>query len=448
MLSRDRWFSRFKVVSAVLCVALGAAPGAFAAEDPVVQDVLEILKERGIVDDGQYVELSAKNASYQEEHDTLLGRIEWSGDFRFRFENFWFDRDPLGNNKSNRNRIRYRLRLQGKAEVNDYIDAVFRIASGEALNFDEGGNRSTNRTLGRSRDFNLNGIFIDRAFLEFHTPSDWGVEGLELKATAGKVYNPFRWKNGKDYMIWDGDINPEGIAAMASYDVNENLNLFLNTGYFILDENSSNADPHVWGVQGGVGATLAEDWKVGGRASFYSWRSLNSSFFGRSDRFGNVENGLNSGSPTIRAADLGVVEIGGYVRYEGIENWPVLLYGHFARNLDAHSSDIFPDAGKEDTGWGLGAQIGSKKKFVALGVGYYHLEANFSPAQFIDSDLFDGFTNRKGWTVYGARQILPNTELAVTLFWSDVIDRSIPAFSASVPNSERIRLQTDIKVKF
>jgi hypothetical protein len=441
-LSSFRWLAFLTVLAG----AALAAP-ALGGEEPVVQDVLEILKERGIVDEDQYAELTAKNASYVQEHDSLLGRIEWSGDFRFRFENIWYDRDVLGNDRDNRNRMRYRLRLQGKAEINDYIDAVFRIASGEAANFDEGGNRSTNRTLGRSRDFNLNAIFIDRAFIEFHTPSEW-MEGFELKATAGKVYNPFRWKNGKDYMIWDGDINPEGIAAMARYDVNENLNLFVNTGYFILDENSTDADPHVWGLQGGVEAALAEDWKIGGRASFYSWRSLNDSFFGRSDAFGNVENGLNSGSPTVRASDLGVLEIGGYLRYESIEDWPILVYGHWARNLDAHASDIFPDAGKEDTGWGIGAEIGDKKKYVALGVGYYHLEANFSPAQFIDSDLFDGFTNRKGWTVYGARQVLPNTELAVTLFVSDVINGSIPAYGASAPNSERIRLQTDIIVKF
>ena len=67
---------------------------------------------------------------------------------------------------------------------------------------------------------------------------------------------------------------------------------------------------------------------------------------------------------------------------------------------------------------------------------------------FPDADLFDGFTNRKGWTVYGSRQILPNTEFAVTLFFSDELRASTPDFERSVANADRIRLQTDIKVKF
>ena len=447
MLSCDRWFSRFKMASAVLCVALGAAPAALAEEEPVVQDVLEILKERGIVDEGQYVELSAKNSAYQEEHDSLLGRIEWSGDMRIRYENFWYDNDARGVNRDNRNRMRYRLRVQGKAEINEYIDAVFRFASGEALNFDEGANRSTNRTVGRGNDFSLDPLFIDRAYLEFKAPGDW-VEGLKLKATAGKVYNPFRWKIGKDYMIWDGDINPEGIAGMLTYDINENLNLFVNTGYFILDENSQNADPHVFGIQGGLHADLSEDWGMGGRASYYAWRSLNNGFFNRGERFGNVEDGLTDGAPTVRADNTGVLEVAGYVRFSGVEDWPILLYGHWAKNLDAVSSELHPAADEEDTGWGIGVEVGDKKKYVKLGVGYYRLEANYSPAQFPDADLFDGFTNRKGWTVYGSRQILPNTEFAVTLFFSDELRASTPDFERSVANADRIRLQTDIKVKF
>jgi hypothetical protein len=439
--------SRHGVPLVVLCLALGWASDASAGEEPVVQDVLEILKERGIVDDTQYVELSAKNSAYQEEHDTLLGRIEWSGDLRVRLENFWFDTDTLGQNEDNRTRMRYRLRVQGKAEINEYVDAVFGFASGEAFNFDEGDNRSTNRTLGRGNDFSLDPLFIDRAYLEFKAPKDW-AEGLTMKATAGKVYNPFRWKIGRDYMIWDGDINPEGVAGMLTYDLNENLQFFLNTGYFILDENSTGADPHVFGIQGGLHADVAEDWSVGGRATYYAWRSLNNGFFSRSSRFGTIEDGLTEGAPTVRAENTGVLEVAGYVRFEGIENWPILLYGHWAKNLDAVSSVAYPAADTEDTGWGLGVEVGDKKKYVALGLGYYRLEANYSPAQFIDSDLFDGYTNRKGWTVYGAREILPNTELAVTLFWSDELRTSTPAFETSVSNADRIRLQTDIQVKF
>ena len=430
----------------IVCLALFAALPA-AGEEPVVQDVLDILKERGLVDEGQYTALSAKNLAYEEEQRGLLGRIEWSGDLRGRFENFWYERDERGVDRDDRHRLRYRLRVQGKAEINEYIDAVFRLASGEAINFDEGANRSTNRTLGRSRDFSMNPIFIDRAYLDLHAPDDW-IDGAKVQVLFGKVPNPFRWKIGKDLILWDGDINPEGVAGRFAYDVTEEWNVFLNTGYFIADENSTAADPHVFGIQGGVHGDLSEQWHVGARASFYSWRSLNEAYFARSQRFGTIEDGLVSDAPTIGASEFRIVEVGGYIRYDAIEGWPVLVYGHWVQNLDAVSSDLFPAAGKEDTAWGIGVETGDKKHVAAVGVGYYRIGANAWPAQFLDSDITDGFSNRGGWHVYGKRQILPNMDFSVELLWSDPVRRSLPDFETSVANSERIRLRTDVVVKF
>ena len=117
-------------------------------------------------------------------------------------------------------------------------------------------------------------------------------------------------------------------------------------------------------------------------------------------------------------------------------------------NFDAKHSKLFADAGKEDTGWGLGVEVGDKKKLAMLGIGYFHLEANFWPAQFTESDLLDGFTNRKGWAFYVAREILPNTELGVQLFVSDPIRSSTTSFATSVSGADRVRLQTDLLVKF
>jgi hypothetical protein len=428
----------------ILAAAL-AAPATATENDPVVQDVLDILKERGIVEEGQYNELTAKNQLYEEEEERLLGRIEFSGDFRFRLENFWYDRDALGDDRDNRTRMRYRLRLKAKARVNDYTDVVFRLASGEALNFDEGANRSTNRTLGRGADFNLDPVFLDMAYVEMRAPADW-VEGLSLKGTGGKTYNPFRWKDTRDYMIFDADITPEGVGLLAEYSLDERWQLFFNTGYFVLDENSTSTDPSLFGLQGGTHVDVAEDWKLGARLSGYSWGQLDESFYTRAASFGNIVDGLSSSAPD--GGSLWVVEFAGYLRYDGIEGWPILLFGHYAKNLDAVASDLFPAAGKEDTGWGIGVEVGDKKRLVALGLGYYHLEANFSPAQFIDSDLLDGLTNRAGWALSGTRQILPSTEIAVTLFLSNPINRSFPAFEESVANADRIRLQTDLKVKF
>jgi hypothetical protein len=122
-------------------------------------------------------------------------------------------------------------------------------------------------------------------------------------------------------------------------------------------------------------------------------------------------------------------------------------YGTYARNLDARTSKLFPGAGAEDTAWGVGLEVGDSKKFVKLGAGYWHIEANAFPSMFIDSDFLDGRTNREGYAFYGSRQILRNTEIKLALFVTDEIQDEA-AFAASVRNAERLRLQSDIVFKF
>jgi len=421
--------------------ALGLGLPAAAEENPALLETLEIMRERGMIDDAKHAELVAKNQAWEASHPSWLSRIEWSGDFRGRYENFWFDEDDFGTDTQDRNRGRYRLRLGGKAKVNEVVSAGFRIASGD------GDPRSTNQSFGSGNDFDKDDLRIDMAYADFSVPARFLPEGMTLSSTIGKQENPFVWKNGKDFMIWDNDITPEGVSFGVTGSPAENLSLFGNAGYFIADENGSSKDPHVFGIQGGFGLEPCEDVELGGRATFYDWRSVNSAFLTRTNE---------SGSLIADSRDYQVMEFSAYSRFAHVEDWPVLLYGSYAQNLEAESP---PGAGDEDVGWGLGVEVGDKKKYVMLGGGYYHLEANFSPAQFTDSDLFDGFTNREGFLVYLSRQLFANTDLNVTFFSGDVIDDGAafdlnanpvldPDDEDPFPSAERYRLQTDIVVKF
>jgi hypothetical protein len=441
----------------VLAGVLLGAPALAAEDENVVGEVLEILKERGLVDDQEYERLSLKNAAYEQQHESegFMSRIEWSGDMRLRLENFWYDRDPVAD-EQNQTRGRYRLRLKGVVPINEYVKAGFRFASGQEAKGQSGRNagdpRSTNRTLGRDNDFGNDGVYIDQAYITLKAPGDWLGEASKLSVTGGKMSNPFTWKNGKDYMIWDHDITPEGVGGKLEYRPSELWTLFANAGYFIDDENSSSRDPHVLGLQGGFGFDASEDVELGGRLSWYEWASLDDDFLMRGASFGNtlftdamgvVHSGLTDDS-------ISAGEISAYVRYNGIEDWPLLVYGSFAQNFDAESlfDPVTGDsAGDEDTGWGVGAEIGDKKKYVKVGVGYYQLEANYIPAMMFDSDLTDGVTNRKAWTLYFSRQILADTDLSVTFFKSNDLERG-PLFATSVAGSDRYRLQTDLQVKF
>ena len=415
-----------------LFAVLPVAAPALGEENPALVEALQIMRDRGMIDEAKHAELVAKNQAWEVSHPSLLSRLEWSGDFRGRFENFFYDEDDFGIDTQDRNRGRYRLRVGARAKVNDVVTAGFRVASGE------NDHRSTNQSFGREDDFGPDSIFIDQAYVELGVPKRLLGEGVSVKGIVGKQGNPFLWKNGKDFMIWDQDITPEGVGFQVAGAPTEMLSLFGNAGYFIVDENGGAKDPHVLGVQGGFALAPTDGFDLGFRATYYDWRSVNDPFLMRTSE---------TGSLITDTSDYSVVELASYGRIKTFERWPILVYGHIAQNLDADSI-----AGDEDIGWGAGVEVGDKKKFVMIGGGYYHLEANFSPPQFTDSDLFDGFTNREGFLVYLARELFANTELNLTLFSGEEIedgaDFDLSVVDPDVPSAERYRLQTDLVVKF
>jgi len=416
------------VAALTLLGCFSFARPARAADEAVIREVLAILKERGIVDEARYGELVEKSKAYETKQGSLLSKIVWTGDFRARLENFWYDEDALGGEPDDRHRARYRLRLGATVPVNEWLTAGFRLASGESEN------RSTNRSLGAGDDFDRDTIAIDEAFLQLKLPIDAGSTSLVF----GKQSNPFLWKNGKDYMNWDPDYSPEGVSLRWTMQPTDRASLFANAGYFLIDENGSAKDPHFFALQGGGQLQAGEKLAFGGRATWFSYHSLNDAFFTRHAAFGNV--GLSDNSD----GSIDQLELSAYGRSTHSAAWPVLLHAHYAKNLDAVS---IPGEGEQDTGWGVALEVGDPKQFALLGVGYYALEADFAPALYTDSDLTDGFTNREGWAFYGTRQVFSNTELTLELFLSDALDSS-PLFATSIAGSERFRLRSDVVVKF
>ncbi|MGH7287854.1 MAG: putative porin, partial [Myxococcota bacterium] len=245
----------------LIALVVASGPPASAEENPAVVETLAILRERGLIDEAKQAELLSKNQQWETAHPALLPRLEWSGDMRGRLENFWYEEDPFGVDDPDRNRGRYRLRLGARAKVNEAVTAGFMLASGDSdgqssssLGCD---NRGTNRSFGTGSDFNMDTVCIDQAYVELAMPKRFLPEGMTLKSIAGKQANPFLWKVGKDILIWDNDITPEGVAVQLTALAGEQLSLFGNAGYFVSDENfqDPSSDPHVTALQGGLGFT-------------------------------------------------------------------------------------------------------------------------------------------------------------------------------------------------
>jgi hypothetical protein len=436
-----------------LVLAAGAAAAGETAEDPTALTALvNTLHKKGVIDEQEYTDLSARAASAQSaEAAEWWRRLSFWGDFRGRYEGFFYERDPDGDKMDNQQRGRYRLRFGVASQVNDYARVVMQFATGG------GDNRSANQSFGGNLDWGKDLIEVDQAYLELQPFPHDGQIPLDgtFFVDVGRVPNPFIWKNGRDIVLWDNDINLEGVDFRTTAKPGDAIDLFAATGFFIDDENASSKDPSLYAIQLGANGLPHEKVKLGGRIQFFQFLSLDDAFVERAADStngpsvttggGNILDGL-TGSET--GGHASILATGLYLTSTCFEDWPMTFYGSFSDNFSAQDSVLFPQAGKEPIAWAAGFEFGDKKRYLQLGTAYVHLEANAFPSMLVDSDLFDGRTNREGWVIYGSREIFKNTDLNLTTFVGDAIEKESPAFDDSVPGAERVRVQADIVVKF
>ena len=419
-------------------LSLLAAPAwADSLEGATIEDIIEVLHDRGLIDDDQRTRMVLKHQTEQgsalpSASEALFRDWHWSGDLRLRYEGFRYPTDSLGNRRSNRHRFRYRARLGFEKAVNGRISVGMRFTSGQDL-----ANRTTNQTIGVGSDFDRDELNIDRAFARIELPSRGA---LSSQLVAGKIANPFYWKYGPDFMIWDHDLSPEGAALVASYPLSERTELIARLGGFIIRENNLRADPKVFAGQLGGTHSFGNGVRVGLRVSGYEWRTLDTLFVGRAAAVGNLPSAFDS-----RAR---IAEVYGFARFEPHADWPILGYATGARNFTADRAVLASvRTDDEDTAWGVGLEVGDRKAIAQLGFGYYRVEANAVVAQFYDSDLFDGRTNRQGWLAYLRKSLWSGVLLNLEYLDSDSIEDSAP-FVTSATFAERRRIRTDLIFSF
>jgi hypothetical protein len=454
-----------------VCLAASIGATEVRADASAMEEVLGILRREGTIDEATQQRLLAKHATEQKnaakDAAAVLGGFEWSGDLRLRYQGEFFGdstRPDLGD-QDDRYRLRYRARFGFKKKVTDRLKIGARLASG-------GGDRdSTNQTLGTG-DFAGNDIFIDRAWADLALVDQ---DSFGLNLVGGRVDNPYTWGAGKDFLVWDGDINLTGGDVRMRFMPMEKSEVFFNLGTYIMMEDSDETDTKL--IAGQLGF-MSNGGPVGFgvRTSLYEYRSLgsNSDAFIRGDtrNDGNLVGNFVMGSTTELANDGGAFDDGrarvwdfsGFAKLGNDTALPITVYATYARNLEADSFDFIAPAGPmagtlvpvddEDTAWGLGFEVGDKKKNVFFGAGYFSVEANSVVATFTDSDLFDGFTNREGFIVYATRQVAKNVDFKLTYFDSDEIEDSGDFLGANGPffrsliNADRRLLQADIEMKF
>lgn len=456
-----------RLLCSLACLLLaGPAAGADVDDDDIaLTELVKILRDQGVLDEQQYETLSAKAAVQQEER-SWLDRIEIWGSLRSRWESFYYLNQPATDqaDRSNRQRLRYRLLLNLKGEVNEYADVFLQLATGND-------SRSGNNSLGDPFDFAVNGVYLQYAYARFSPFPDGAVPDTDgsLFFYFGKTPQPWRWAIGPDFLLWDGDISPAGLYADGRLRLTDDLELYTNAGFFVIDENSSGKDPMMTNLQLGLNAEADERFDFGGRATWFSMFELDDAFYqrgingvgpsagsnalvgsgpvpGATSAAGNIPGGLSDGSW------LNVIEFGLYARARLIDRWPILFFSDFSKNVNASRGLVMnpgcPVAGctpdENGLAWMVGFDIGDSREYFRFRMLYAWLEANAFPAQFVDDDLFDAFTNSKGFYWDLSRQLTKNIYANFEVFYGEAIGTG-PGYL--VPDSSPPRLAPSHRVR-
>jgi hypothetical protein len=314
-------------------------------------------------------------------------KIKLSGDFRDRYDGIW---DETKDYDRHRNRIRARLSIGAK--VTDDLSVMSRLATGV------GEPASTNTTL--TNAFSGKGYYLDMAYFDFHPVK---VEGLHVY--GGKMKNPF-YKPAKHQLVWDGDVNPEGIAVNFGRDASEKVSYFFTGSWHSVMERKEDPDIYMLGAQGGLKVKASEKVKVTLGASYYGFENIKGATALFSEYFGNSV--VDDDGTDVFANDFKLLEGFGEVGIKtGKVSWSV--WGVYVNNTEADSLN---------TGWlaGLGVKGGKDKGAWKLGGFYKEVEADGVIGLFADSDFGGGSTDVKGFAVSGGYALQKNVELASTIF--------------------------------
>ena len=305
--------------------------------------------------------------------ESWTDRVKLDGDFRYRYEYI----DQEGRDSRTRNRIRARTNIKAKAA--DNIDVGFGLATGGDDPV------STNQTLGgggSSKSVVLNLAYVD-----------WeATDGLHI--IAGKFKNPLT-RVGGQALTWDGDWTPEGLALKYQRD-----RFFVNAvGTYLESDGRRSNKNFSWGGQFGATAAVGNVELLGG-VGYYSIPSKGRTttfgdptdpgdFFGNTAiEAGGLACGTTADTECVYLYDYDLMQVFGQASFD-LGEWPTLVFFDYVNNSDPSDNN---------TGWTLGAKIGSAKDRGQKQFTYFYAdkEADSMLGLLTDSDFGGGGTDSRG----------------------------------------------------
>lgn len=234
-------------------------------------------------------------------------QLRFNGDFRVRYEY-----TNAGNGALALGREVVRLRAGIIYPLRQDIMLRARLATG-----DPDDPNSTDVTLSSfANDF---AVSLDLASVEV-TRSRWG-------ASAGKFPNPFQYTE----LVWDGDVNPQGVAGRFTLGDRAKLSATITGLYFIVDQQANNLSSDMGGGQFTLSAPAGR-WKMSASAALYDYRIRSLTAANAGD---TRTNRLAPGG-TAYLSDFELFDFLIAVDYAGFgEDYPLRVVGDYVHNSGA-----------------------------------------------------------------------------------------------------------------
>ncbi len=379
-----------------------------------------------------------------------VNKIKPFGDLRLRHDTQWKDKDS---GSDTRNRERFRLRFGIKSQVNESTEVGIRLASGSGFQ------NTTNQSFdahGRGKN-----IFIDRAYAQWKPNENFTLLG-------GKHKNHLFTSP----LVWDPDVNPEGLAESLNFGINDSVSLFANFGQWIVEEiKSENSDPTLLAFQLGTAIKPGKNINMQFAATYYEYLKMDrvdydeddlddkDTFIGFNDHYGQQMVFDDEGK---LLNEWGCLELGAKVKVKNVLPLPFSIFGDYIVNLDADIDELIEKgdstlAGVQDplkllayggddrdSGWLVGLDFGNKKKKGDWYFKYHYqvLEDYAFPSVFVDSDFHGGGTNNKGHYIHGRYYLTDKIQAKATGFLTERDDERKDG------KFDEDRIQLDVVIAF
>ncbi len=465
-------------LKSLLCAALTctllASSAALQAQDNGA--LLDLLVRKKIITDqeaedirGELTKDFAATPAGKLKMSTPLTELEIYGDARVRYEvrngNSGAPSTLVTNpnDAQQRNRARYRVRLGLRGTlVNDFFFGLRLETSASP--------RSTNVTFGDdSGPFGKtsDAAFIGQAYL--------GYSGLkDIRLTAGRMPNPFVTTS----MVWDGDINPEGlaqqykhtfnlsfgggtavaetetyskdrksyVAAASTQPTNMTIDVFANFGQFIYDD--SNPENPLGNPAVAGGRRVPENdayllgWQVGAKFNFTrtTYFQLAPTLYNYTGN-GNDFNLLFSGDPSFRVGNTTTVPNQNGINSLLVFNMPaefgftvgetpIRIFSDFAVNLDAADrarAAGHPEEDDERYAYQVGVQVGRIRaaRDWQIAAFWQHAEQYSLDPNLVDSDIFESRVNMEGVAIQAGYALSDAVTFNLTYAYGEQINNRL-----------------------